>query len=233
MCAYVPAQIHNSITNLSLYSNKAIVKMIKIRSVILDFGGVISQQQNKNFVDNINNMLKQKSPDLMELYDIYRTNYDNGRNTGEEYWSNIFRHYNILITIEKIEELIVADTKSWTEINPEMTQFISDIRKRVYNLSIISNMPEDILAYIQNRFHWLDLFDELIWSCEVGGVKPDSCIYEYCLGKIGVPASECLFVDDSLANVDAAIKSGLNAIHFRSYFQFAEELDEQYHLCDV
>ena len=94
-------------------------------------------------------------------------------------------------------------------------------------------MPEDILDYIQNNFHWLESFDEHIWSCEVGVVKPDSGIYEYCLDKIGIPASECLFVDDSLSNVDGAIRSGLNSIHFRSFSQFAEELEGNYRLSDV
>jgi len=114
-----------------------------------------------------------------------------------------------------------------------MIQFISDVRKRVHNLSIISNMPEDILDYIKNNFQWLEYFDELTWSYEVGVVKPDPGIYEYCLGKIGVPAHECLFVDDSIANVDGAKRCGLNAINFRSFSQFAEELEGNYSLCEV
>jgi putative hydrolase of the HAD superfamily len=207
--------------------------MIKIRSVILDFGGVISRPKNKNFGDTINRILIKKPPNFMDVYRSYRTNYDNGQKTGEEYWSHILSHYGYPINKPKIEALIVEDIKSWTEINPNMIQFISDVRKRVHNLSIISNMPEDILDYIRNNFQWLDHFDELTWSCEVGVVKPDPGIYEYCLDKIGIPAHECLFVDDSKANVDAAKRCGLNAIHFKSYSQFAEKLDGNYHLSNV
>ena len=207
--------------------------MIKIRSLILDFGGVISKPQNKNFRNNVYRIMKQKPSNFMEVYGNYRTNYDSGRNTEEEYWSNILRHYGYPINNPIIEALIVEDIKSWTEINPEMTQFIPDVRKRVHNLSIISNMPEDILDYIINNFQWLEYFDEHTWSCEVGVVKPDPGIYEHCLDKIGVPAHECLFVDDSLANVDGAKRCGLNAIHFRSYGQFAEELEGKYSLSDV
>ena len=207
--------------------------MIKIRSLILDFGGVISEPQKKNFVDNVNRIINQKPSDFMDVYRSYRKNYDNGRNTGEEYWSNILRHYGYPVNKPQIEALIVEDIKSWTEINPEMIHFISDVRKRVHNLSIISNMPEDILDYIRNNFQWLDYFDELTWSCEVGVVKPDPGIYEHCLAKIGIPAHECLFVDDSIVNVEGATRYGLNAIHFKSYSQFAEELDRNYCLCDV
>jgi len=143
------------------------------------------------------------------------------------------RHIGYPLNKQKIEALIVEDIKSWTEINPEMIQFIPDVRKRVHNLSIISNMPEDILDYIRNNSQWLDHFDELTWSCEVGVVKPDHGIYEHCLDKIGVPAHECLFVDDSIANIDGAKRCGLNAIHFKSYSQFAEELEGKYSLFDV
>lgn len=207
--------------------------MIKIRSVILDFGGVIVHPQKKNFVDNINKILNRSPSDFMDVYRGNRTNYDNGRNTGVEYWSNILRHIGYPINKHKIEALIVEDIKSWTEINPELIQFISDVRKRVHNLSIISNMPEDILDYIRNNFQWLDYFDEHIWSCEVGVVKPNPGIYEHCLDKIGIPAHECLFVDDSIANVEAAKRCGLNAIHFRSFSQFADELEGKYRLSDV
>ncbi len=207
--------------------------MKKIRSVILDFGGVISQTQNKNFVDNVYRILNQNPSNFMKVYGNYRTNYDNGRNTGEEYWAKILQHYGYPLTKPLIYALIVEDIKSWTEINPEMIQFISDVRKRVHNLSIISNMPEDILDYIINNFQWLGYFDELTWSCEVGVVKPDPGIYKHCLDKIGVPATECLFVDDSTANVGGAKRCGLNAIHFRSFSQFIEEFEGNYSLSDV
>ena len=206
--------------------------MIKIRSIILDFGGVISKPQNKNFIDKVYRILKQEPSNFMTVYERYRKNYDSGDYSGEDYWSKILEHYRYPHDKTIIDELIREDTKSWTSLNPEMNQFISNTRKQIHNLSIISNMPEDILDYIQKNFHWLESFDEHIWSCEVGVVKPDQGIYEYCLRNIGIPASECLFVDDSLNNVDGAIRSGLNSIHFRSFSQFAEELDEKYRLSD-
>jgi putative hydrolase of the HAD superfamily len=202
--------------------------LIKIRSVILDFGGVISLPQKKNFANSVHEILNQKPPDFIEVYGNYRKDYDGGRDSGEEYWSNILRHYGFPVNKQIIEALIVEDIKSWTEINSEMIQFIPDARKRVHSLSIISNMPKDILEHIRNNLQWLDHFDELTFSCEVGIVKPDPGIYEHCLGKIGVPARECLFVDDSIANVDGAKRCGLNAIHFRSFSHFSEEFERKY-----
>ena len=207
--------------------------MIKIRSVILDFGGVISQPQKKNFVEKAHKILKQNPSNLMKVCGNYRENFDNGRDTGEEYWSNILRHYGYPLNKSDIEALIVEDINSWIEINHEMLEFIVYVRKRIYNLSLISNMPFDTLDYVKTHFQWLDYFDVLTFSCEVGVNKPDSVIYDYCLGKIGVPSHECLFVDDSIANVDGAKRAGLNAVHFKSYSQFAEELEGKYRLYDV
>jgi len=207
--------------------------MIKIRSLVIDFGGVLCLPQNKSFVDKVIKILNQVPPNFMKVYRSYRGDFDNGKNTGEEYWSKILRHYGYPLNKSTIDELIDEDIKSWTKIDPEMIQFVSDVRKKIYNLSIISNMPGDILDYIRKHFQWLDVFDNHTFSCEIGVNKPDLGIYEHCIGKIGIPPHECLFIDDSIVNVEGAKKSGMNAIHYRSYSQFVRELENKYQLNEV
>ena len=84
---------------------------------------------------------------------------------------------------------------------------------------------------MKNHFQWLELFDELIYSCEIGKNKPDKRIYEACLSRLEIPPQECLFVDDSVENVHGAMKSGMEVIHFKSFFQFRQELDKNFRLC--
>ena len=70
--------------------------MIKIRSVILDFGGVISQPQNKNIVKKAYVIMKQKPPDLMEsmksIERIMITGEIRERNTGPILYDNMDTH---------------------------------------------------------------------------------------------------------------------------------------------
>lgn len=57
------------------------------------------------------------------------------------------------------------------------------------------------------------LFDKLFLSYEMGMHKPDEEIYRKVNESENLTASECLFIDDSLANANAAIAAGLQAIH--------------------
>ena len=61
-------------------------------------------------------------------------------------------------------------------------------------------------------------------SIAVGFIKPEPEIYQIMLDKIGRPAQECLFIDDSLPNIQQANKIGFATIHFQSPAQLKEEL---------
>jgi HAD superfamily hydrolase (TIGR01509 family) len=90
-------------------------------------------------------------------------------------------------------------------------------------------MTSDTLAWMRSHFHWLELFDELSFSCELGKNKPEPEIYEICLSRLGLLPNECLFVDDSLENVEGAIKVGIHAIHFKTFPEFLQELEARFY----
>ena len=207
--------------------------MKTIHSIILDYGGVISLPQNKTHINNMVKILNQNPSSFMDVYRKHRYSYDIGKLTGTEYWIKTSQQFGYQPKCSEIKELIIEDIKSWTKINHRMLHFIIDVRKIIHNLSIISNMPYDILYYMKKHFNWLEFFDELTFSCEIGVNKPDPGIYEICIDRIGIHPCECLFVDDSPDNVEGAKKIGMNAIHFKSYDQFVEKLDAEYRLRNV
>jgi len=45
-------------------------------------------------------------------------------------------------------------------------------------------------------------------------IKPEARIYEIALARVGLEPADLLFVDDSLANVEAARALGFHAHHF-------------------
>lgn len=202
----------------------------RIRALVLDYGGVISKPQNPDNVNNILQMLSQEDNDFRSIYRSKRANYDNGQLSGEEYWHSIIQHYGLEQNDSQVTKLIQEDIKSWTLINDSMIQFIKESREKLHTLAIISNMTIDCLIYMKKHFQWLELFDELIFSCEFGKNKPDAKIYEAFLSRIEIPPQECLFADDLIENVDGAMKSGMNVIHFKSYLKFRQELKHNYRL---
>jgi putative hydrolase of the HAD superfamily len=57
-------------------------------------------------------------------------------------------------------------------------------------------------------------FDAVVISDRVGLRKPDPAIYLRTAAEIGVPAEECVFVDDTAANLPGAEKLGMAVVHF-------------------
>lgn len=64
----------------------------------------------------------------------------------------------------------------------------------------------------------------MVISADVRAIKPEPEIYHIMLDKIGRPASECLFIDDLLANIEQAKRMGFVTIHFTSPEQLEDEL---------
>ncbi len=57
--------------------------------------------------------------------------------------------------------------------------------------------------------------DVVVNSCRIGIAKPDAGFYLAAAERVGVPANECLFVDDTPANVAAARALGMAAVVHR------------------
>jgi len=76
-----------------------------------------------------------------------------------------------------------------------------------------------------DRSDWQEMFDAVVISGEVGMRKPDREIFELALGRIGLPAGECVFIDDIPRNVAAAAQAGLVGIVHRSFDETTGELE--------
>jgi len=57
-------------------------------------------------------------------------------------------------------------------------------------------------------------------------IKPEPEIFHYLLERIPEAAEECLFIDDSLQNIEAAQELGFQTVHFKSAQKLEEKLKE-------
>ncbi|MGC5401183.1 HAD family hydrolase [Streptomyces sp. DT20] len=60
-----------------------------------------------------------------------------------------------------------------------------------------------------------DFADHVVSSARVGVAKPDPKIYEIAAERAGVTVDRCLFVDDRLENIEAAVALGMTGVHYR------------------
>jgi geranylgeranyl diphosphate synthase type I len=105
-------------------------------------------------------------------------------------------------------------------------EIMNELKQAGYALYGLSNWSAETFPRARQRHDFFELLDDMVISGEVGHVKPHPEIFQIMLDKIGRPASECLFVDDSLANIEQAQKMGFAAIHFQSPEQLRAVLQE-------
>lgn len=123
---------------------------------------------------------------------------------------------------------IRAFDERWSEMVPgEITgtvELLRDVRARRIPDYAITNFSREKFPVARARFPFLDGFRLAIVSGDEGLVKPDAAIYELFLRRAGLSADACVFVDDSLANVEGARAVGMHAIHFRDPVALRAEL---------
>ena len=105
-------------------------------------------------------------------------------------------------------------------------EIMKHLKKKGYLLYGLSNWSAETFPYARAKYDFLDLLDDMVISGQVGHVKPEPEIYHILLKKIGKPAQECLFIDDSLPNIQQAQKMEFEVIHFQSPEQLDNRLRE-------
>ena len=75
-------------------------------------------------------------------------------------------------------------------------------------LYILSNMQVEAWTWLQENHDVFGLCRGVVVSCEAELAKPDPAIYRHLTDRFGLEPSDCVFVDDVAANVEAAIGCG-------------------------
>jgi len=128
-------------------------------------------------------------------------------------------------------ELIRAYDERWRETiaGPieETVAVLERLKLRGFPLYGMSNWSAEKFDLIRKEYVFFSWFDRIFVSGELRLAKPDPRFYQLVLKELALPAGECLFIDDSAANVEAAGRIGFQTIQFRSGAQLEEELKER------
>jgi HAD superfamily hydrolase (TIGR01509 family) len=120
---------------------------------------------------------------------------------------------------------VVAEGLPFNEyfyLNEELLDFVAKldgVDKVIFTNSHIDDSPEMVARLLQS-------FREIIQVSEFGAAKTQPQAYTQLIGRLGVKAEECLFIDDTPQNVLAAKMAGLQAVHFASNTQIIPEIEK-------
>jgi len=199
-----------------------------IRAVILDLGGVLVPWSNSatyRFIEREHGIpFETVKRELEKRLPLVQT----GTLSEKEWMADLFRSQGM--EPPKGYEEIWGKTFLGSTYDEDVGKITGELRARGFRLAALSNIEPSRVAYLRRRGLPRSL-DVVVFSSEVGLRKPDrsaagpdGAIFEYTLGKLGLPASACLYVDDDEDCLKAAGRAGLKGILFRGSESLREEL---------
>ncbi|MCM1188085.1 MAG: HAD family phosphatase [bacterium] len=102
--------------------------------------------------------------------------------------------------------------------------WIRELKEKGYGVYYLSNFSHKAHRECTAALAFIPYTDGGILSYQEKIIKPDRAIYELLLSRYGLKAQECVFLDDTLKNVEAAKACGFYGIWFKSREQAEEEL---------
>jgi len=191
--------------------------MKNIRNVIFDLGGVLF---------NIDFSLTEKAFNGLGVKDFssFFTQFHSNSlfiklETGvdEDSFYDDFRHAACVnLSNEQIKD---AWNALLLDFRKESIAALPALRNK-YKLYLLSNTNEIHLQEFQRKFKeefqqasFDDLFDAAYYSHRIGYRKPNASAFEFVLEKHQLTAGETLFIDDSIHNIEAAQKLGIQTVH--------------------
>jgi len=195
----------------------------QIHAIIFDFGNVLLEWDPRH-------VYRRYFPNdeaAMERF-LHEVNFmewnaqqDKGRSfaDGVAELSRQFPHY---------ADLIQAYHDNWSDsIGHHLhgtVEIMKQLKKAGYALYGLSNWSAETFPIAREKYDFFSLLEDRVISGEVGMIKPEPEIYALLLQKIGRPAQECLFIDDSVDNIEQAKQLGFATVHFQSSEHLEAEL---------
>lgn len=183
-----------------------------IKNILFDLGGVVMDIRRLNCVAAFKR-LGMPDPDAF-LGDYAQKGpfmlIEEGRISPEEFRSEIRRLIPAPVTDEQIdsafEEFLIG-------IPEHRLDYIKALRSRYHTFVLSNTNPIMWNGKIASEFSKKggsisDYFDGMVTSFEAKCMKPDEAIFRYTVSHLAIDPAETLFLDDSQANLDAAVRLG-------------------------
>lgn len=189
-----------------------------IKNLVFDIYNVIIRFNREKQI-RLNNLTQD---DLDFIWSMFGNDLWNECDLGKYYGKSCFTEQLIEMypaREKQIRRILSRPWSTYMECIERVTKYFEPMSKD-YDLYIISNICEEEFDFVRNQ-PWFRFFKGHHCSFEAGIMKPDKEIFTQFLDKYGLKAEECLFIDDSTVNLQAAGELGFNVIQFdgkKNYF---------------
>ena len=102
--------------------------------------------------------------------------------------------------------------------------WIRELKSKGYRVLYLSNFSEKAETDCAHALDFIPYMDGGILSYQEKIIKPMPEIYQLLIDRYSLVPEECVFMDDTPANLTGAEKFGIHTIHFQDREQAIEEL---------
>jgi epoxide hydrolase-like predicted phosphatase len=184
-----------------------------LKAIIFDVGGVLIRSQSRAGREKWAARLGLDSWD----FENFIFNGESGRQaqlgqkTFEAHWRWLGDYFGLAEAslAEMRRDFFAGDV-----MNESLVAYVKRLRQAGYRTGLLSNFADEARHVWTKVYPFIEHFDGIVISSEVGLMKPDPKIYRLAAESVGVNVEEALFVDDIIENIEGAKRVGMQAIHF-------------------
>lgn len=193
-----------------------------IRNIVFDIGNVLSDfcwrefLENKGFDDEMVERLANAT-----VRTEYWNEYDKGAMSNEEIMQAFV---NCDPEIEQEIHRGFDNVAGMVRIRDYACPWVRELKAKGYNVYYLSNFARKTEEQCPDSLAFIPLMDGGILSYREKLIKPGEEIYNLLCERYGLQPEECVFLDDTLKNIETARRLGWKGIHFTTREQAIEEL---------
>jgi putative hydrolase of the HAD superfamily len=193
----------------------------KYSAIVFDLGQVLIPFDYKIFINSLNKYKTGLGESFIEKYNqnyLIHRDFEKGSISEDEFLKIMLQWTEHKITSEEF-------CFYWSNIfslNEQVISLLPQLKVN-YKLFLLSNTNPIHKRYGYQHYEFLNLFDKLFLSHEVGYVKPEKEIYLEIMNYSKIPANELIFIDDIKEYVEKAKELGWDGIQFTGYENLINE----------
>ena len=176
--------------------------MSQIKFVYFDIGDVLFEwKDGLKGLSEISNKSYQETHDAFEKYDADACR---GTITPQELWKHLKTELDIKIEIDDFADW-------WSDYFKPILEMHDLVKKaaKKYRIGILTNIYHETMVHAFKKGNLPEVnYEAIIQSCDLNLVKPEEAFFKYAQDVANVLASEILFIDNKLENIDKARSLG-------------------------
>ncbi len=178
-----------------------------VQGVLIDWGGVLVAESPSQMAYYAHHLGVPRQKLLNAITPVENVSFNLGHIDEAEFWRIICEKLGV--PMPRVESLWYEGRAASLERYEGVWEIARILRGRGYKVGVLSNLSKPSTRFFRDQ-RYQDEFDETIFSCEVGLVKPDPQIYILAADRLGVAPSQTVMVDNLVRNIDALQMVGMH-----------------------